>query len=227
MNTPRTANRGDQTRASLLRAAVDIFGRDGFHAASTRAIADAAGINQALIGYHFGGKEGLYLAVFEDIAGQMSTYMSPVAEKLIAELAAINPESPDRIAVCVRSIDMIIGALLDMLGKNPDTAGWVRLVMREQQDPTKAFEILYGGAYGRMLGLLTAIVATATGLPAESQPCRLQALMILSQVMFVMAARTTATRHMGWAKLEPTQLELVRQQALANVYAQFSGDHKP
>ncbi|MCZ6831380.1 MAG: CerR family C-terminal domain-containing protein [Gammaproteobacteria bacterium] len=227
MNKPRIPNRGDQTRESLLRAALNVFGRDGFHAASTRAIADAAGVNQALIGYHFGGKEGLYLAVFEDIAERMSAQMAPAAETSIAELSTISPESPDRIDTCLRCIDMIFSGLLEMLGQNPDATGWVRLVMREQQDPTKAFEILYGGAYGKMLGALTAIVATATGLQAESQECRLKALMILSQVMFVMAARTTATRHMGWVTLGPTELEMIKQQALANVYAQFNGDVKP
>ena len=40
-------SRGDQTREALVAAAMDIFGRDGFHAASTRAIARAAGANQA------------------------------------------------------------------------------------------------------------------------------------------------------------------------------------
>ena len=194
MKKPRSVSRGDQTRENLLNAAIEIFGRDGFHAASTRSIADAAGVNQALIGYHFGGKEGLYLAVFEEIAQSMSVRMAPMADKLITELSTLCPESPDRIEACVRCIDMIFSALLDLLGQNPDATGWVRLIMHEQQEPTRAFEILYDGAYGNILGVLTTIVATATGLPEDTQECRLRALMILSQVMFVMAARTTAMR---------------------------------
>ena len=54
--------RGDITREAFIQAAIEIFGRDGFHAASTRAIAERAGANQALIGYHFRGKLGLYKA---------------------------------------------------------------------------------------------------------------------------------------------------------------------
>ncbi|HET6470821.1 MAG TPA: TetR family transcriptional regulator, partial [Pseudomonadales bacterium] len=45
-----SSTRGDQTREALIDAAIEIFGRDGFRAASTRSIADAAGVNQALIG---------------------------------------------------------------------------------------------------------------------------------------------------------------------------------
>ncbi|MFT7177522.1 MAG: AcrR family transcriptional regulator, partial [Halioglobus sp.] len=69
LQTP--TNRGEKTREALLTAAMDAFGRAGFDAASNRAIADSAGVNQALIGYHFGGKRGLYLAMFEHISEQM------------------------------------------------------------------------------------------------------------------------------------------------------------
>src|SRR5579862_9588675 len=55
-------NRND-LRLRLLEAAIDVFGRHGFDGASTRMLAKAAGVNLQAIPYHFGGKEGLYLAV--------------------------------------------------------------------------------------------------------------------------------------------------------------------
>src|ERR1051325_7635965 len=55
-------DRGAQTRAELIEAALDVFSRIGFEGASTRMIAQAAGANLAAIVYHFGGKEALYLA---------------------------------------------------------------------------------------------------------------------------------------------------------------------
>jgi AcrR family transcriptional regulator len=56
------------TRNRLLAAGLELFGRDGFDAVTTRQIADAAGVNQAAIPYHFGGKEGVYRAVTDHIA---------------------------------------------------------------------------------------------------------------------------------------------------------------
>ncbi|MBN9445309.1 MAG: TetR family transcriptional regulator, partial [Bosea sp.] len=47
------------TRQALIRAGLDLFGRNGFDATSTREIAQAAGVNSAGIAYHFGGKDGL------------------------------------------------------------------------------------------------------------------------------------------------------------------------
>jgi TetR/AcrR family transcriptional regulator len=54
------------TRRALLDAAADAFAKDGFEGARTRDISTRAGVNQALIRYHFGGKEGLYAAVILD-----------------------------------------------------------------------------------------------------------------------------------------------------------------
>ena len=52
------------SRDKLLRAAETQFLRKGFGAASIRTIAEKAGVNSALITYHFGGKEELFRLVF-------------------------------------------------------------------------------------------------------------------------------------------------------------------
>lgn len=53
------------TKARILDAAERLFGRDGFHATSLRAITAAAEANLAAVNYHFGSKEALLEAVFE------------------------------------------------------------------------------------------------------------------------------------------------------------------
>lgn len=47
----------------MLRAAADRFSARGYHGTTVEAIARQAGVNKALVSYHFGGKEQLYLAV--------------------------------------------------------------------------------------------------------------------------------------------------------------------
>ena len=57
----RVRNAG-ATRASLLAAAQDLFGRKGYERTTTREIGEAAGVDPALIARYFGSKADLYLA---------------------------------------------------------------------------------------------------------------------------------------------------------------------
>jgi TetR/AcrR family transcriptional regulator len=53
----------EATRRALLAAATRLFAERGFDAVPIGAVAAEAGVNKALISYHFGGKRGLYRAI--------------------------------------------------------------------------------------------------------------------------------------------------------------------
>jgi AcrR family transcriptional regulator len=224
MSTNQTASRGDLTREALLSAAMEVFGRAGFDAAGTRAIAERAGANQALIGYHFGGKKGLYLAVFESIAEQMAQRMLPVGASLRARLEGVDDTTSDHREISLAAMETLIGAFLDMLGQGMES-GWVRLVIREQQDPTPAFEILWEGMMKHMLGLLDQLIGLALGQDPDSENTRLRAMTLIGQVMVFVIARTTTNRHLGWDNsLGEDQLAAIRTQINSNIRAQFGGE---
>ena len=56
-----------ERRAELLAAAIRVLAREGLAEASTRKIATEAGINQATLLYYFGSKDGLLLAVLQEM----------------------------------------------------------------------------------------------------------------------------------------------------------------
>src|SRR3954454_9514819 len=58
-------DRKAETRSRLIGAAADLFGRKGFHAVSAEAVADAADRTTGALYNHFGGKDGLLLALVE------------------------------------------------------------------------------------------------------------------------------------------------------------------
>lgn len=64
----------DKRRAMIL-AAVEVFGRHGVEAASTRQVAAAAGTTERTLFKHFGSKQGLVQAVLE--AGLAATFRRP------------------------------------------------------------------------------------------------------------------------------------------------------
>jgi AcrR family transcriptional regulator len=60
-----TADAPERTSERLLDAAQRLFAQRGYAGASVRDITALAGTNIASVNYHFGGKESLYVAVFD------------------------------------------------------------------------------------------------------------------------------------------------------------------
>jgi TetR/AcrR family transcriptional regulator len=65
----RSGSRGrpEESRQSILKAALAEFSSQGIAGARTDAIAEAAGVNKALLYYYFEDKEGLYRATLEQV----------------------------------------------------------------------------------------------------------------------------------------------------------------
>jgi TetR/AcrR family transcriptional regulator, regulator of cefoperazone and chloramphenicol sensitivity len=211
--------RGDATREALIRAAIDVFGRDGFDAASTRAISHTAGVNQALIGYHFGGKPGLYLAALGFIADSVGERMGPLVDAIDIELAADSGETssgrPDR---SLELLHGLIGAFVQMLTSD-ESAAWARLILREQQDPSDGFDILYEGIMRRILGTTARLVARVRGGRIKAEQCRLTAVTILGQALVFRAARAAVMREMNWRKMSPARVNQIKSELNRNISA--------
>lgn len=69
--TPAGPSRSS-SREEILDAAEEVFAAHGYAGASMRAIAEAAGVAQALLHYHFRNKEGLFEAMFLRRAGAIN-----------------------------------------------------------------------------------------------------------------------------------------------------------
>jgi AcrR family transcriptional regulator len=67
---PRAANVAE-TREKILRAAIGQFSRHGFAGARVDSICVEAGINPRMIYHYFSDKAGLYLAVLEQVLGEL------------------------------------------------------------------------------------------------------------------------------------------------------------
>ena len=80
---------GDATKATILKAAARVFAAQGFSGARIDAIAAEAGVNKALLYYHFEDKEQLLTAVFER---QFEEFHGAI-------LAALGAEGPARKAL--------------------------------------------------------------------------------------------------------------------------------
>ena len=118
------------TSERILEAAGEIFGRDGFKAATIRRIADAANANVASINYHFRDKEGLYAAVLENLFKRGFS-------RFPADMG-VEPEAPpeERLRAFIRGM---FHRLLSSEGWG-GLSGPGQLIAREFLEPTLSFE---------------------------------------------------------------------------------------
>lgn len=61
----RQAEKREETRRNVLRAAHAVFGQRGYHDATLREIADAAGVSKGAVYYNFATKEELFLGLLQ------------------------------------------------------------------------------------------------------------------------------------------------------------------
>jgi AcrR family transcriptional regulator len=207
---PASKRNGDDTRQRLLAAAVDIFGRKGFEA-STRELASEAGVNLAAIPYYFGGKEGLYLAVAEYIAEQILAHVGATAARIRSRLPlgpqpAATPAGPDEArSLLAELLDTFAGVLV-----SDESAPWARFIIREQMEPTEAFDRLYNAVMSRVIETIRVLLGIITGADPESETVRLRAIALVGQILIFRAARAAVMRQLAWDEIGESQREAIR-----------------
>lgn len=170
---------GDETRHKLLQAATEVFIEQGFQAARVQSIAQAAGVRLSAINYHFGNKEGLYLAVLRHHA-ELAISQQP----LMPTSGSSDLKSQFRF--------MIHSLLLRMLDDRQNSQ-MARLVLREMVNPTAAIDDLFEQIQQPQLQQILLFLKTC--LPAANQQQLLRtALSILGQCVIYALARPVIDR---------------------------------
>lgn len=189
------------TRDQLIEAGLRAFGRCGYDGVSTRTLAELAGVNQAAIPYHFGGKEGLYLAVTRHLVEKK---VGPIRQLADDILKRVNDED-------IRDRDALLGLLQRLLdkftdrlmhnNKSGDCIG--SMMIREQLRPTAAFDEIYEGYLYPIHNVVAQLVARLENKPADHADTILMAHTLLGQMIFFGIARATVQRRMGWDDYSP------------------------
>jgi AcrR family transcriptional regulator len=204
-------DRGAETRAELIDAALDVFGRLGFEGASTRAIAKAAGANLAAIVYHFGGKEALYLAVAEHVAASIFAKVGPTIA------AAAGPAATQSPAAARAALDRLIDTFIAVILGSADAERWARFIVREQLQPTAAFDVIYRFMSGAA-DTATRLIASILGKPIDDD-LKLRVFTLLGQVMVFRVAQALVLKRMGWRSIGDRQRRDIKRVVSENLTA--------
>lgn len=217
----RRVERGDVTRERLLLAAIDVFGRYGFDGTTTRALAKAAGVNLQAIPYYFGGKRGLYVAAAEHIGTLINAEVADLREQTRARIEA---SETGRVPLAAAEARAVLAAILGRMAVffvGPGSESVARFMIREQMEPTEAFQRVYAAVMGPMLGLVGKLVATLMGEDPASEDVRLRTLSLVGGVLVFRVAHAAVLTHLDWCAVGPAQVEAVA--ALAGALAASVG----
>jgi AcrR family transcriptional regulator len=185
----------DATRSKLLEAAGEIFAEVGYHRATIREICNRAGVNAALINYHFGDKLELYSEVLQGLLS---------AARLRAVGAALNEKAPPE--------ELLRGAIKARLRgvAAADQTGWLfRIFTHEIARPTPAMTRIINTVSRPMYGQLCEIVGSLLGLPADSEKTRLSAHSVMGQVILYVLAGPLLARLWPELKMTPEQMDKI------------------
>jgi TetR/AcrR family transcriptional regulator, regulator of cefoperazone and chloramphenicol sensitivity len=173
--------RGIETEKRLLEAAGEIFAEYGYRAATVRQICEKAGANIAAVNYHFGDKEGLYMAVLRSVPNAQ-------AEKYPSDLGLVREaDAEQRLYAYIRSL---LHRVFD-----DGRPGWhTKIVAREMIEPTRAFDTLVEEAARPVHREMASIVRELLGSAATDESVRLCTLSIMSQCVYYYHARTVIRR---------------------------------
>lgn len=180
-----------QTRARLLDAGVKAFARNTYESTSVRDIAALAGVTVAMVGYHFKGKEGLYLAVAEHIADRGLELIGPAQVKA-REILARRP--PDRDAL-VAAIGEVLRALLEAHSED-GSLDWARILLREQMNPSPAVDILHERLTQPYMTVLSTLLAALDGRAPERRDM-IRAFSLMGQAIIFRNARHASIKLLG------------------------------
>lgn len=176
---PAIQARGEDTRRRILETALDLFAAHGYEGASTRQIAEGAGVNLPAIQYYFGNKEGLYRAIIEDIAADTDRHMASLAPRVRAALDAPDTPREELAALLCEMLETFV--VLVTSGTQIESR---RLIFaRAEIEETPGLDVLHENGMRQIFNPCLGLLSRLHGKPATDQEMAVRTLALIGQVV--------------------------------------------
>jgi AcrR family transcriptional regulator len=192
----------EHTRERVLDAALDLFGERGLTGTTVRDIAGRAKVNIAAISYHFGGKGELYREVARTVIAGIET-------RVVSRAAHIIQDPPAEPAAALAALETMMETVVDVIVGPQEMRRVARFIIREQMQPTAAFEILFG-TFTRLHTIACRLLAAAAGLDPEAEETRLRAFLLIGQAVFLRIGEAAVLRRMEIERYDAEFLDKVK-----------------
>jgi AcrR family transcriptional regulator len=210
--------RTPKARERLIEAGIDVFGQFGFSGAATRMIAQAAKVNISAIPYYFNGKEGLYHAVVEHICNIVQLQIRSGLERIEERFksSAVTPQE------ALGLLQTLMSKMIDFMLGSAQAPRFMRIILREQLDPSAAYEIIYSQIMVPVNTAVAKIVTAVTRVESERE-ARLRALMIVGQILAFRVAREAIVRVLDLKGYSSQETAEIKKMILEQTQAALNG----
>jgi AcrR family transcriptional regulator len=200
-------DRDRDAKQRLIDAGLEIFGTYNLEGATTRQLAEHAGVNQAAIPYYFGGKEGLYVAVIEYLCSANFAAIAPVLTAIPNELGAKKPTRDEALAL----LKKLLSAMIERVLTQKASSTWARIIMREQMQPTPAFDVIYEKGIRRVHETVSMLLAIILEKKPTDRKVVLRSHMVVGQVLIFLSGRETIRRRLNLTGYTDKEVKEIRQ----------------
>ena len=176
---PAIQARGEDTRRRILETALDLFAAQGYEGASTRQIAEGAGVNLPAIQYYFGNKEGLYRAIIDDINANTDRHMAVLVERVQAALAA--PGTPREALAAL--LGEMIETFMVLVTSGTQVESRRLFFARAEIEETPGLDILHENGMRQIFNPCLELLSRLLGKPATDQEMTVRTLALIGQVV--------------------------------------------
>jgi AcrR family transcriptional regulator len=204
LNVCAETPRGNVTRDKLLQAGLVLFGKRGFDGVSARELAALAGTPVSAVTYHFATMEALYIAVIQQMVGEMDARLAP--EVRLIQTALIGQHITPQAAV-----ERLTNHLVQEIVCCQDHPEWPMLIIREHMTPGPAYELIYNNVMLRTHVLLCELFALIRGGKPNDEAIELAAFAHIGQIIFFRIGAETIKRRMGWPAVDSNKLRAIAQ----------------
>ncbi len=175
---PPSQGRGEDTRRRILETALQVFATEGYEGASTRQLAEHAGVNLPAIQYYFGSKEGLFRAVIESIIERTESHMAPLAVEVKAALA--DPTVPN--ATLLELLCSMLEAFVSLVTGGPHVEAKRQLFARSEVEDAPGLELLHESGKHHVFTPCRELVARMLRASPDDDQIELRTMALLGQV---------------------------------------------
>jgi AcrR family transcriptional regulator len=209
--------RGEETRARIVAAALEVFAEEGFERASTRQIAEAAGVTPPALQYYFDSKDGLHRACARSIIEEVWTALAPAMDGAERALETGQPER------ALTALCDLLDAIAERSLTGPSAARRGRFIGRAQADGAgPASAIVREEVSAPIHAAVSRLIGVILGEGAESEAIRLRASAVLGPISAFHAGRANTLSLLGWPDFEGERLAAVKAMLRAHTRAALS-----